>query len=107
MMRTLSLLLTVVALVGVPLWAYLQGETIVHTQVAAHGWACGMPVLGLYLFAMFVAGGVSLVALVLAALSYRKLPKPRSGWRTGELLVVASPLLLAAALIGLLWAGDF
>lgn len=107
MMRILSLLLTALALIGVPLWAYLRGESIVHAEVAARGWACGMPVLGVYLFAVLLSGCLSLVALALATLCYRRLPKPRSGWRTGEWLLVASPLLLAAGLIGFLWVGDF
>lgn len=107
MKRKLSLFLAAVALIGVPVWAYLQGEAETNAQVAARGWACGMPILGLYLFAMFVSGCLSIVALALAVLAYRKLPRPRPRGRFLELVFVALPFFAAAAAIEVLWVyGD-
>jgi len=99
MMRSLSLLLTFLALIVVPLLAYLQAEAEARAQIAMHGWACGMPILGLYLLALIVSGLLSLVALVLGALAYRRLPTPRPIRRRFELAVVALPLALAGAAV--------
>ena len=103
MMRKLSLLLAAIALFAVPLWAYLKAEAETHAQVQAHGWACGMPILGLYLLALFVSGCLSAVALVSGVLAYRGLPSPRPKARLFELLLIALPLLLAVLAALALW----
>lgn len=104
MKRALSLLITVLALFVVPLLAYVQGESVTRMQLQAQGWACGLPILGLYLQALLVSGCLSVVALVLGVLAYRQLQPPRPKWRLLELAVVALPLLLAAlGLLGLIF----
>lgn len=62
MKRVLSLLITVLALFVVPLLAYVQGESVTRMQLQAQGWACGLPILGLYLQALLVSGCLSVVA---------------------------------------------
>jgi len=95
MKRKLSLLLATIAIIVVPLLAYVQGVRETRAQLEVRGWACGMPILGLYLLALLISGCLSLVALVLGVLAYRRLPPPRPKRRLLELAIVALPLLLA------------
>ena len=103
MKRKLSLLLAFVAFIAVPLWAYYQGEADAVTQVKARGWACGMPILGLYLFSLLVSGALSAASLAFGALAYRALPQPRSRLRMLELLLISAPLLLAITVMAALF----
>lgn len=95
MMRQLSLLLAAMAFIAVPIWAYLSGEADVRAQAEAQGWACGLPILGMYMFALLISGLLSAVALTLGVLAYRRLPSPKPGARPFELIVIAAPLVLA------------
>ncbi|WP_267221982.1 hypothetical protein [Dyella silvae] len=105
MKRKLSLLLTIIAWIVVPLLAYLRGEAEAR-ELLAHGNACGMPILGLYMAALFLSGLISAVALVLGVLAYRKLARPRPMVRVLELAVVGLPLLLAlVVVVGLVVTG--
>lgn len=99
MKRTLSLLLTAIAYIAVPLWGYLWGEADARAQQQAHGFVCGLPTLGIYLAALFLSGVISLAALVLGVLAYRKLARPRPAARAAELVVVALPAVLALAVV--------
>lgn len=106
MKRTLSLLLTVIAYIAVPLWGHLQGEAVASAQKHAHEFACGMPALGILLETLFLSGMISLAALVLGMLAYRKLARPRPAARVAELVVVALPaLLVLMVVIGLAVTG--
>jgi hypothetical protein len=99
MKRKLSLLLTVIAFIAVPLWAYLRGEAQARMQLQAHGFVCGLPILGLYIAACLLSGLISAVALVLGTLTYRKLARPRPVARVAELVIVGLPLLLALLVV--------
>lgn len=108
MKRKLSLLFAAIAFIAVPLWAYLQAEATTRAMVQAHGHgaACGMPILGIYLLAVLVAGVCSALALLFGVLAYRKLSPPRPVMRMLELAVVGMPLLLALVVfIGLAITG--
>lgn len=104
--RMCSLLLSAVALFVVPAWAYYRANAIATEQVARQGWACGMPILGLYLVALLVSGMLSLVALILGLFAYRRLPVPRSKRRFAELFFLASPLVLASLAMAVVWVED-
>ena len=97
MKRRISWLLTLTGLVLVPALAWWRGQQFLDEQRTQDGFACGMPILGLYLLAVIVAGLLSLVATVLNALAFKALPAPRHPLRILELVVMAAPLILAAA----------
>jgi len=63
------------------------------------GPACGMPVLGIVGVALLLAIACSLVAVTLGAWAYHRQPGPRTARRSGEVLLLAAPLLVAGALI--------
>jgi hypothetical protein len=90
-------------------WALWASDRYVDAQQAQRGWACGMPVLAMYIWALILATPVSLVATVLGLRGYRQLPAPRSAMRRIELAATALPLAfaltLAALLVALLGAG--
>ena len=96
MKRSISWLLTLIGLVLVPALAWWRGQQFLDEQRTQDGFACGMPILGLYLLAVIVAGLLSLVATVLNGLALRALPAPRHPLRILELVVIAAPLMLAA-----------
>lgn len=96
MKRGISWLLTLIGLVLVPAFAWWRGQQFLDEQRTQDGFACGMPILGLYLLAVVVAGLLSLVATVLNGLAFRALPAPRHPLRILELVVIAAPLMLAA-----------
>lgn len=96
MKRGISWLLTLIGLVLVPAFAWWRGQQFLDEQSTQDGFACGMPILGLYLLAVVVAGLLSLVATVLNGLAFRALPAPRHPLRILELVVIAAPLMLAA-----------
>ena len=97
MKRKLSLLLAAIAFIAVPAWAYRQAGATTRAMTQAHGHsvACGLPILGIYLFALLVAGIISALALLPGVLAYRALSRPRPAIRLLELAVVGLPLLLA------------
>lgn len=96
MKRGISWLLTLIGLVLVPALAWWRGQQFLDEQRTQDGFACGMPILGLYLLAVIIAGLLSLVATVLNGLAFRALPAPRHPLRILELVVIAAPLMLAA-----------
>lgn len=110
MKRQISWALTLLALVVIPFGAYWMAESSIQAQRGQGGYACGMPVLALYLLAVLVAGALSLVAgalslvaTVLNVLAFRAQPAPRPVWRVLELLIVAAPLLLGVVVALMLW----
>ena len=105
MKRGISWLLTLIGLVLVPAFAWWRGQQFLDEQRAQDGFACGMPILGLYLLAVVVAGLLSLVATVLNGLAFRALPAPRHPLRILELVVIAAPLMLAAVFVAVFIVG--
>lgn len=103
--RSLAWLLTAIALIGIPLWVGSQSRADTAAQVAERGWACGMSVLGLFLFGLMLAALLSLASLLLGGLAYRAAPRPRPGWRLAELLVFSLPLLAGLAVVVVMFAG--
>ena len=103
MKRQISWALTLLALVVIPFGAYWMAESSIQAQRGQGGYACGMPVLALYLLAVLVAGVLSLVATVRNVLTFRAQPAPRPVWRVLELLIVAAPLLLGVVVALMLW----
>lgn len=101
MKRGLSWLLMLVAVVLVPVWVHGRGQAFLDAQRAQDGYACGMPLLGLYLLAVMVAAVLSLVATALNALDFKVQPRPRHPLRKVELAVMAAPWLLAAAVLAM------
>lgn len=105
MKRGISWLLTLTGLVLVPALAWWRGQQFLDEQRMQDGFACGMPILGLYLLAVVVAGLLSLVATVLNGLAFRALPAPRHPLRILELVVIAAPLMLAAVFVAVFIVG--
>ncbi|HEX7816656.1 hypothetical protein [Dyella sp.] len=102
MKRSVAWVLTFMAYVIIPSAVYTLGEREAAAQERVHGWACGMPILGLYMLGVFAAGFLSMISVVLAWLAYRKLQCPRPRRRLAELLFMALPFAVGAALVTLL-----
>ena len=62
------------------------------------GFVCGVGIVAVMIMAMFVAAALSLVATGLGVLAYRRQPGPRTTWRNGEILLLATPLIVFAVL---------
>ena len=105
MKRGISWLLTLTGLVLVPALAWWRGQQFLDEQRTQDGFACGMPILGLYLLAVIVAGLLSLAATVLNGLAFKALPAPRHPLRILELVVIAAPLMLAAVFVAVFIVG--
>ena len=103
MKRQISWALTLLAVVVIPVGAYWMAETSVQAQRAQDGFACGMPILALFMLAVLVAGVLSLVATVLNALAFKAQPAPRPVMRVLELLLVSAPMLLGVVMPLALW----
>jgi hypothetical protein len=91
MMRKLSWLFFVLAIVAVPLYASWALDRDAAAQRAAHAWACGLVAMGIVFFSVAIGVLLSGLAGTLGFLSFRKLPAPRSRRRQAELLVLFAP----------------
>jgi hypothetical protein len=106
LLRRASLALAVAAFVGPPSfgWWLMQRDTQAMT---ARGFICGNPLIGDALVAVLLAGVLSMAALLVGAIAFRRLPVPRPRRRVFELLAVSLPLLLAAGLTAAMMTGLF
>jgi hypothetical protein len=100
--RTFSLALAALAYAGFPLWAHVQATQVAAAMERDRGWVCGLPIMGIYLFALFGAGAVSMVSFALGTWSFRGLAAPRPRGRIAELVVIALPMALALLVVALL-----
>lgn len=97
MLRILSWLMAFVAYFGPPVWAYYAIEADRRAQLAAYGWVCGNPLIGINLQACLASAGLSFLGMGCALICYRKLPKPKRKMRTIELGVVSVPFIVGGA----------
>ena len=99
-------------------WAAAVASVIVpcgvwHWQIHAFdAWAarqpvpvCGMPVLSIFGAALLLASACSLAAVGLGVWAYRRQPGPRTVRRSGEVLLLAAPLLAASAFVAWMLRG--
>lgn len=103
MIRKASLLIASLAYVGVPLWTSFALQRDAQAQRAAHAFACGNAAMGIIIFGLLLSATLSLVASAFALASFRKLPSPRSRFRTLELVFIAFPLLAGIVSVALLF----
>ncbi|MDR0214318.1 MAG: hypothetical protein LBJ15_09980 [Comamonas sp.] len=99
MMRSVSWALVLLAVVVIPALAYWQADWAMRAQGERGGFACGMPLLSLFLLAVLVSGLLSLVAAVLNGLDFKAQLAPRRLLRVFELVCMAAPLLLGVAVL--------
>ncbi len=102
MVRKLSWLMSALAYVLPPTWAYFEQVSLYEAAKVHGGYICGLAMLGISGLACLGAASLSGIALVLGWLSYRSLPKPRPRARMAELAVLAIPMLLGPGYVGLL-----
>ena len=62
------------------------------------GFVCGIGIFAVMILAMFVAAVLSAIAVVLGVVAYRRQTGPRTALHTSEILLLALPLALFAAL---------
>jgi len=62
------------------------------------GAVCGTGIFAVLIMCLFVAGVLSLVATILGVFAYRREPGPRTVRRNAEILLIAVPFILFAAL---------
>ena len=74
-------------------------------QLAAHGWVCGNPMIGIMLLAVISSALLSSVATGLSVASFRGLPEPRSKARVAELAVFVLPLVASVGFVALILFG--
>ena len=102
-MRRASLLLAAAAVIVPFTWAYLATAALYHRAAADGGqegaYVCGLPALANFLLAAFGCVLASVVALLLGAIAYRRLPAPRPRRRLAELGALALPLVLVGGYV--------
>lgn len=103
MSRKASLVIASMAYIGVPLWALFALQRDAEAQRVAHAFACGNVAMGIIVFGLMLCATLSLVASAFALASFRKLPSPRSRFRTLELVFIAFPLLAGIVSVALLF----
>lgn len=101
--RVLSLLLAATAYILVPLSAYIAARKYSGEPLPDDDTANGIPILGSYVWILFISGCVSLLALSPGIRSYLGMPRPRPRARLLELAFIALPLLLSVVAAVSLW----
>jgi hypothetical protein len=103
MKRSLPWVIAAMAYIGPPVLAYLAIERDYAAQRAAGGWACGTPSVGMMLLACIASASLALFAAILRGWTvgwWRSAPLRIA---TGELAVLAFPLIAATALVAYLF----
>jgi hypothetical protein len=77
---------------------YLQRRHFDAWAAQQQGFVCGVGIFAVMIMAMFLAAVMSLVAAGLGVLAYRRQPDSRTAWRVGEILLLATPLIVFALL---------
>ena len=99
MLRAISIILAVSALVLPAAWAWWQMEVAAQAMQSAQGWVCGTPLIGIVLLSVLGAVAMAVAALVAGTVAFRRLPNPRPRARRLELLLLGVPLVCAAAVL--------
>ena len=93
MKRRLSLLVFAFALVVPPFWADRAIRLDAEAQLAAHGWVCGNPAMGIAVLAAILIGALSAIALCLNVWAILAVGQKPSAWRWAEVAVIGGPVL--------------
>lgn len=96
-MRTTSLFLGFLSLVGPSTWAYIQSGIVAEGMERQQGWVCGTPLLGIFFLAAAITAVLSIVAFTFGMVAFKRLSSPRPFARKLELAVLLLPLCLAIA----------
>lgn len=94
--RFLSLLIFIIGVSGILFWAISQFHVVMESY---DGINCGVSIMGLYGLTTIGLVLVAIISTLLNAYAFRTTPKPRSKFRITELIVVASPILIAPVLL--------
>jgi hypothetical protein len=93
-MRRTSIILGLASVIVPAVCAYFA-TTALYRQAEGEGvYVCGLPALGIFLLASLVCVLVSIAALCVGLIAYRRLPRPRPRRRLAELVALALPLLV-------------
>jgi hypothetical protein len=79
-------------------WYLQQRHFAAWAAQQQQGVVCGVGIFAVMIMAMFLAAVMSLVAAGLGVLAYRRQPDSRTAWRVGEILLLATPLIVFALL---------
>lgn len=96
-MRTTSLLLGLLSLVGPSTWAYIQSGIVVEVMQRQQGWVCGTPLLDIFFLAAAISAVLSIFAFTFGVVAYKRLSSPRPFARKLELAALLLPLCVAIA----------
>ena len=102
MFRHASWAIFTTALLAPTGWAWFQLGAFNKTHPES---SCGLPVLGIYVLALFGAGLLSFLATGLGLVAYSRLPRPRPAKRSLELVVLFAPAITGIIVLSLVLYG--
>jgi hypothetical protein len=103
-MRRVAIIFAVASVTLPFAWAYLSTTAMYDAANAQGAYICGLPALAAFLVASFACVLMSLTALLLGLVAYRRLPRPRSLRRLAEIGALALPMIVVGTYAAtLLW----
>jgi len=91
--RSVSIALFVLSILAPAVWLVVQYQLFDESQYDSNPYLCGLVWMVEIARTAIVVGFISLLSLLLSAISLRKVPKPRSWSRYVETTVIALPFL--------------